>query len=240
MKIIFVLTCAFALACASTAEAQLFDKFKKKAEDIVKAPVSLSQEDATAGLKEALVKGISKGSDLVSKLDGYYKNPEIKIPFPPEAASVESKLRSVGLGKQADDVIVSVNRAAENAAVEAKDIFVDAIKAMTFQDALAIVRGNDNAATSYLQRTTTPKLVEKFTPIIKASLDKVNATKYWATAMNSYNAIPFVTKVNPDLTSYVTQKAIEGLFVMIAKEELAIRKDPAARTTDILRKVFGS
>ncbi len=240
MKTILVLACVIALACVSSAEAQLFDKFKKKAEDIIKSPSSLSQEDAAAGLREALVKGISKGADLVSQLDGYYKNPEIKIPFPPEAASVESKLRSVGLGRQADDVILSVNRAAEDAAVEAKNIFVDAIKAMTFQDALAIVRGNDNAATAYLQRTTTPKLVEKFTPIIKSSLDKVNATKYWATAMNSYNAIPFVTKVNPDLTSYVTQKAIEGLFVMIAKEELAIRKDPAARTTDILRKVFGS
>lgn len=241
MKLLLILTCSLTLASAYSAEAQIFDKFKKKAEDIIKQPSSaLSQEDAASGLREALINGISKGSDLVSKLDGYYKNPEIKIPFPPEAASIESKLRAVGLGKQADDVVLSINRAAEDAAKEAKDIFIDAIKAMTFQDALAIVRGDNNAATAYLQRTTTPKLTEKFTPIIKASLDKVNATKYWATAINSYNAIPLVKKMNPDLTSYVTQKAIEGLFTMIAKEELAIRKDPTARTSDILRKVFGS
>lgn len=240
MKKILALACALAIAGTPVTHAQLFDKFKKKAADIVKAPSSLSQQDATAGLKEALIQGIGKGTDIVSKLDGFYKNPEIKIPFPPEASAVESKLRSIGLGKQADDVVLSINRAAEDAAVEAKNIFVDAIKAMTFEDALAIVRGNDNAATAYLQRTTTPRLVEKFTPIIKTSLDKVNATKYWSTAINSYNKIPFVTKMNPDLTSYVTQKAIEGLFVMIAKEELAIRKDPGARTSEILRKVFGS
>lgn len=225
--------------CSSTASAQLFDKLKKQAQDVVKNPSSLTQEDAAAGLKEALIKGISNGADLVSRLDGYYKNPEIKIPFPAEAKQVESKLRSVGLGKQADDVILSVNRAAEDAATEAKPVFIAAIKGMTFSDALSIVRGDERAATTYLQRTTTPELVTKFTPIIKSSLEKVNATKYWETAMTSYNKIPFITKVNPNLTEYVTQKAIEGLFIMIAKEELAIRKDPAARTSELLKKVFG-
>ena len=225
--------------CTSTASAQLFDKLKKQAQDVVKNPSSLTQEDAAAGLKEALIKGISNGADLVSRLDGYYKNPEIKIPFPAEAKQVESKLRSVGLGKQADDVILSVNRAAEDAATEAKPVFIAAIKGMTFSDALSIVRGDERAATTYLQRTTTPELITKFTPIIKSSLEKVNATKYWETAMTSYNKIPFITKVNPNLTEYVTQKAIEGLFIMIAKEELSIRKDPAARTSELLKKVFG-
>lgn len=229
----------FVVLCTSTASAQLFDKLKKQAQDVVKNPSSLTQEDAAAGLKEALIKGISNGADLVSRLDGYYKNPEIKIPFPAEAKQVESKLRSVGLGKQADDVILSVNRAAEDAATEAKPVFIAAIKGMTFSDALSIVRGDERAATTYLQRTTTPELVTKFTPIIKSSLEKVNATKYWETAMTSYNKIPFITKVNPNLTEYVTQKAIEGLFIMIAKEELAIRKDPAARTSELLKKVFG-
>lgn len=229
----------FVVLCTSTASAQLFDKLKKQAQDVVKNPSSLTQEDAAAGLKEALIKGISNGADLVSRLDGYYKNPEIKIPFPAEAKQVESKLRSVGLGKQTDDVILSVNRAAEDAATEAKPVFIAAIKGMTFSDALSIVRGDERAATTYLQRTTTPELVTKFTPIIKSSLEKVNATKYWETAMTSYNKIPFITKVNPNLTEYVTQKAIEGLFIMIAKEELAIRKDPAARTSELLKKVFG-
>lgn len=225
--------------CTSTASAQLFDKLKKQAQDVIKNPSSLTQEDAAAGLKEALIKGISNGADLVSRLDGYYKNPEIKIPFPAEAKQVESKLRTVGLGKQADDVILSVNRAAEDAATEAKPVFIAAIKGMTFSDAVSIVRGDERAATTYLQRTTTPELVTKFTPIIKSSLEKVNATKYWETAMTSYNKIPFITKVNPNLTEYVTQKAIEGLFIMIAKEELSIRKDPAARTSELLKKVFG-
>lgn len=235
----FSLVLLLAVVCTSDASAQLFDKLKKQAQDVIKSPSSLSQEDAAAGLKEALIKGISNGADLVSRLDGYYKNPEIKIPFPAEAQNVESKLRSIGLGRQVDDAVLSINRAAENAAVEAKPIFIAAIKGMTFSDALAIVRGDERAATTYLQRTTTPELVTKFTPIIKASLEKVNATKYWETAMTSYNKIPFVTRVNPNLTEYVTQKAIEGLFIMIAKEELAIRKDPAARTSEILKKVFG-
>lgn len=233
------LVALFVVLCTSTTSAQLFDKLKKQARDVVKNPSSLSQEDAAAGLKEALIKGISNGADIVSRLDGYYKNPEIKIPFPAEAKQVESKLRSVGLGKQADDVILSLNRAAEDAATEAKPVFIAAIKGMTFSDAVAIVRGDERAATSYLQRTTTPELISKFTPIIKSSLEKVNATRYWETAMTSYNKIPFVTKVNPNLTEYVTQKAIEGLFMMIAKEELAIRKDPAARTSELLKKVFG-
>jgi hypothetical protein len=167
-------------------------------------------------------------------------NPEIKIPFPPEAISVETKLRSVGLGKQVDKAVLSINRAAEDAAKEAKPIFVAAIKGMSITDAIQIVTGKENAATEYLKRTTTIELKAKFEPVIRNSLNKVNATRYWSDVMNTYNKIPLVQKMNPDLTAYVTDRAIEGLFVMIAQEEFRIRKDPVARTTDLLKKVFGS
>lgn len=222
-----------------TATAQLFDKIGKEATKMLSGGSGLSQEDAAKGIKEALINGVTKGTDLVSKLDGYYKNPEIKIPFPPEAKKAENMLRSIGLGKQADDAILSMNRAAEDAAVGAKDIFVDAVKQMTIQDALSIIKGDTSAATNFLKRTTSAKLTEKFTPVIKKSLDKVDATKYWATAMNGYNRVPMVEKINPDLTAFVTQKAMDGLFSMIAKEEGLIRRDPLARTSEILKKVFG-
>ncbi len=191
------------------------------------------------GLKEALVKGISKGSDQVSQLDGYFKNPEIKIPFPPDVKKVENTLRDIGLGGEVDKFIMTLNRGAEDAAREAKPIFVSAIKSMTIQDAWAILKGEDNAATEYLKKTTSAQLKEKFKPVIQTSLSKVNATKYYSDLVSRYNKIPFVDKVNPNLDDYATDKAIEGLFVMIAKEEKSIRKDPVARTTELLKKVFG-
>ena len=200
---------------------------------------SFTEKEAADGIKEALVKGTGESVNLVAVMDGYFGNPEIKIPFPPEAKNIESKLRSVGLGSQVDKAILSINRAAEDAATEAKPIFVAAITGMSISDAIGIVKGADNAATQYLQKTTTPELKAKFLPVIKNSLDKVDATKYWKDVINAYNAIPFVQKMNPDLAAYVTDKAIEGLFVMIAKEELKIRKDPVARTTELLKKVFG-
>lgn len=191
------------------------------------------------GLKEALINGISKGSDLVSQLDGYFKNPEIKIPFPPDVKRVENTLRDIGLGGEVDKFIMTLNRGAEDAAREAKPIFVSAIRSMTIQDAWAILKGEDNAATEYLKRTTSAQLKEKFKPVIQTSLNKVNATKYYGDLVTRYNKIPFVEKVNPNLDDYATDKAIEGLFVMIAKEEKNIRQDPLARTTDLLKKVFG-
>lgn len=203
-------------------------------------PAGLTESDAAAGIREALIKGITEGVNIVSVVDGYFKNAEIKIPFPPEAANIESKLRAVGLGNQVDNAILSINRAAEDAAKEAKPIFVAAIKGLTISDAIGIVRGQENAATLYLQRTTTPELKTRFEPVINNSLSKVNATKYWSDLINTYNKIPFVEKMNPNLAGYVTDKAIEGLFVMIAREELKIRKDPVARTTELLKKVFGN
>ena len=201
---------------------------------------SFTEKEAADGIKEALVKGTGESVNLVAVMDGYFGNPEIKIPFPPEAKNIESKLRSVGLGSQVDKAILSINRAAEDAATEAKPIFVAAITGMSISDAIGIVKGADNAATQYLQKTTTPELKAKFLPVIKNSLDKVDATKYWTDLINAYNKIPLVQKMNPDLAAYVTDQAINGLFVMIAKEELKIRKDPLARTTELLKKVFGN
>jgi len=143
------------------------------------------------------------------------------------------------LGSKVDEVVLSINRAAEDAAKSAEQVFVGAIKGMTVSDAIQIVKGKNDAATQYLSKTTSPELRTKFRPIIKASLDKVDATRLWTDVINTYNQIPFVSKQNPDLTEYVTNKAIDGLFVMIAKEELKIRQNPAARTTEILKKVFG-
>ncbi len=149
---------------------------------------------------------------------------------------VESKLRAIGLGSQVDKAILSINRAAEDAAKEAEPIFVSAITGMSISDAIGIVRGEENAATQYLKKTTSAELKTKFQPVIKSSLDKVDATKYWTDLINTYNKIPLVQKMNPDLAAYVTDQAIAGLFVMIAKEELKIRKDPVARTTELLKR----
>ncbi|MTI29661.1 DUF4197 domain-containing protein, partial [Xanthovirga aplysinae] len=215
--------------------------FLKKVAKAVKGKnTGFSEGEASQGLKEALIKGTEKGVELVSKENGFLNRPEIKIPFPEDAIQVEKKLRAIGLGKEIDKVVTSLNRAAEHAAEEAKPIFVAAITSMTIKDAINIVGGPDDAATQYLNRTTSPELNNKFRPVIESSLEKVNATKYWEDVISRYNKIPLVKKVNPDLTEYVTQKAIEGLFVMIAKEEKAIRQDPVARTSAILKKVFGN
>ena len=200
----------------------------------------LSKEQVAAGLKEALNKGISTGSDQASKIDGYFKNPSIKIPFPTEAQKVEDKLRQIGLGNEVDKFVLTLNRAAEEAAKEAKPIFVNAITSMTIQDAWGILKGTDHEATEYLQRTTGSDLTAKFHPIIKNALSKTNATKYYSDLITTYNKIPFVQHMNPDLEGYATDKAIEGLFHLIALEEEKIRENPAARTTELLKKVFAA
>ncbi len=221
----------------SCSQAQFLKKVSKALESTNSA--GFTEAEAAEAIKQALINGTDKGVSTVSIIDGYFKNPEIKIPFPPEATAIESKLRSVGMGKQVDKAVLSINRAAEDAAKEAKPIFVAAIKGMSIKDAIAIVTGKENAATEYLKKTTTTELKVKFEPVIQNSLNKVNATRYWSDLMNTYNKIPLVQKMNPDLTAYVTDRAIEGLFIMIAKEELRIRKDPVARTTELLKKVFG-
>lgn len=235
MKKQLVLLLSFALFSGMATAQISLDKLKKA----VKGE-SLSTEEVAAGLKEALTNGASKGSDLVSQVDGYFKNAEIKIPFPPEVQKVETKLRQMGMGDQVDKFVLALNRGAEDAAKEAKPIFVTAIKQMTIQDAWSILKGEDDSATQYLKRTTTTQLTEKFKPVIQKSLEKTNATKYYKDLVTTYNKIPMVQKVNPNLDDYATEKAISGLFVMVAKEEKSIRDNPTARTTELLKKVFSA
>lgn len=238
MEKIFTLVLCGALMCACTT-AQL-NKTLGSVSDALNSSTALTSDEVGAGLKEALKKGISKGADQVSQLDGYFKNPKIKIPFPPEVKKVETKLRQLGMGNQVDRFVMTLNRGAEDAANGAKPIFISAITSMTIQDAWNILKGEENAATNYLKRVTSEQLLAKFRPVMKNSLDKVNATKYYSDIVNTYNKVPFVQKVNPDLEEYATQKAVDGLFFMIAKEEKNIREDPIARTTELLKKVFGA
>jgi hypothetical protein len=200
----------------------------------------LTSDQVASGLKEALIKGITSGSNQASALDGYFKNPQIKLPFPPDVKKVEDKLRQIGLGNEVDKFVMTLNRGAEEAAKEAKPIFISAIRSMTINDAWGILKGKDDEATQYLIRTTSAQLKNSFMPVIKAALDKTNATKYYTDLVTTYNKIPFVDKVNDDLEGYATDKAIEGLFLLIADEEKEIRKDPLARTSEILKKVFAA
>lgn len=199
----------------------------------------LSNADITKGLKEALNVGTKNATGKASKVDGYYKNNLIKIPFPSEAKDMRSTLLKMGMKKQVDDFEKQLNRAAEDAATKAAPIFLAAITKMTINDGLTILRGKDDEATQYLKKTTSAELSKQFRPIIAASLKKVQITKYWNPLFTTYNKVPFVKKVNPSLDDYVTQRAIEGLFKLVAQEETKIRKDPAARISDILKKVFG-
>lgn len=200
---------------------------------------NLSETDIAKGLKEALDVGTKNAVSSVSKTDGFFKNPKVKIPFPPEVKKVETSVRKLGLNKQADDFIVALNRAAEDAAKSATPIFADAIKNMTLNDAKSILKGNETAATEFMKGKTSADLTSKFKPIVQQSMQKVQVTKYWKPIATKYNQLPMTQKVNPDLEKYVTEKAIEGLFKMIAEEEIKIRKDPAARISDLLKSVFG-
>lgn len=198
-----------------------------------------TDSEINSGLKQALEYGTSYASGELSKEDGYFGNIAVKILFPDEAKKVENTLRSLGLGSVCDQVILSVNRAAEDAAKEAKPIFVDAIKQMTITDVKNILLGQNDAATQYFEGKTTSSLESKFKPVIQSSLDKVGATKYWSDVITRYNKVPLVTPIEADLSTYVTKKAIDGLFHEIAIEELKIRESAAARSTFLLQKVFG-
>lgn len=198
----------------------------------------ITDGDIQNGLREALQKGLINGVNVVSKENGYFKNPKIKIPWPDDVKKVETRLRSMGLDNQVDKVVLTLNRAAEEAATKAKPIFLNAIKQLTFADAMNILKGENNAATEFLRRVTTNQLTAEFRPVIDNALQSTNGTKYWGEIISIYNKIPLVEKVNSDLTGFVTTKAMDGLFTMVAKEELKIRKDPVARTTDLLKKVF--
>jgi hypothetical protein len=223
-------------ACTSTQITQTISGRSKSAD--YEKP--LTSYEVSEGLKEALVKGITSGANQASAVDGYFGNPRITIPFPPDVKKVEDKLRQVGLGKEVDKFVLTLNRGAEAAAKEAIPIFTDAIKAMTIEDAWAVLNGNEDAATQYLLRTTREPLRTKFKPVIQSALQKVNATKYYSDLINTYNKIPFVENVNPSLDDYAAEKALDGLFLLVADEEKKIRQDPVARTTDLLVRVFGS
>ncbi|NHN26883.1 DUF4197 family protein [Flavobacterium jejuense] len=198
----------------------------------------LSQLDIANGLKEALDNGIDKQVTKLTATDGFFKNDLVKILLPEELQKVDKGLRDIGLSKLADEGLKVLNRAAEDAVKEATPIFVDAVKQMTFNDAKNILMGNNRAATSYLEGTTSNALYDKFNPVIKSSFTKVGADKVWTNIITKYNSIPFVNKVNPDLTDYTTNKAMEGVFKMIAVEEGNIRTKLSSRTSDLLKKVF--
>ncbi|MCZ8090527.1 MAG: DUF4197 domain-containing protein [Flavobacterium sp.] len=194
--------------------------------------------DIAGGLKEALNNGISKQVTKLTAVDGFFKNEMVKILLPQELQKVDKTLRQIGMGSLADEGLKVLNRAAEDAVKESTPIFVDAVKNMSFKDAKNILMGNENAATNYLQNSTTTALYSKFNPVIKNSFTKVGADKIWSQIITKYNSVPLVKKVNPDLTDYTTTKALEGVFKMIAIEEKNIRTDINSRTTTLLQKVF--
>jgi len=198
----------------------------------------LTNTEITNGLREALNVGTNNATGSASKINGFLSNPLIKIPFPPEVKIVESKARQYGMGSQVDRFVSTMNKAAEEASKQAAPVIINAIKGMTITDGLTILQGGDNAATNFLQNRTSAELTSKFSPIVKAAMNKVELTKFWNPIINAYNRIPGVSRKNPNLEQYVTQKALEGLFKLIAQEETKIRKDPASRVTDILRRVF--
>ncbi len=200
---------------------------------------SLTTAEVVDGLKTALEVGTDSATSKLSSLNGFYADAMVKILMPPEAENVEKTLRNVGLGSVVDKAVLSMNRAAEDASKSVGNIFINAIKQMTIQDAFGILRGGNTAATNYLKEKTTDQLTAAFKPIISKSLDNTSATKYWSDVFTTYNR--FSNKpVNTDLTAYVTQKALDGLFYKIGLEEQQISQDPAARVKDILKKVFGN
>jgi len=202
---------------------------------------ALSNDEIIAGLKEALSQGATNSSGKLSTVDGFFKDAAVKILMPEQVQKVEKKMRTFGMGKMVDNAILSMNRAAEDASKSAAPIFLNAIKGMSVSDALNILRGTDTAATGYLKKSTTNPLTEAFRPIVEESLKKVDATKYWKDVFETYNKLPTTfKKVNTDLSGHVTDKALGGLFYQVALEEQKIRKDPAARVTDVLKKVFAN
>jgi hypothetical protein len=201
----------------------------------------VTEAEAAGGIREALAQGVEKGISLLNRTDGFFGHTLYKLLLPPDAKKIENTLRDLGFGKKVDQAILQINRAAEDAVGYAAPIFGDAIREMTIMDAINIVRGPRDAATQYFRSKTTDRLIAAFSPVVRNSLDKLNATRYYADIVNLYNSFPTtINQINPDLPSYVVGKAVDALFDLIAKEELNIRENPLARTTELLRKVFGS
>jgi hypothetical protein len=239
-RIIQLLSCIVLLSTFSACEStQQIIKTIEQNYPAAAGSGQLSTADIVAGLKQALEVGAQNSGSQLSALDGFFKNAAIKILLPEEAQKVEKTLRDLGMGSLVDKAVLSLNRAAEDATKSAAPIFVDAIKTMTISDALGILKGGDFAATNYLKTKTTSSLISAFKPVIQTSLDKVSATKYWTDVFTTYNKFA-TNKINPDLSGFVTDKAITGIFYQVGLEEQKIRKDPVARVTDLLKKVFGS
>ncbi|MDP1801121.1 MAG: DUF4197 domain-containing protein [Bacteroidota bacterium] len=243
---------SFVLFSFSVSSQSMMEKLKQKKDSIEKAArekanavvsgttaPALTNEEVIKGLKEALTVGTNNSSGVASKLDGFYKNPKIFIPWPEEAKDMKVKLTKMGMSKKIAEFETSLNRAAEEAALKAAPVFIDAITNMSLSDGFAILKGVDTAATNYLRKTTYTPLKAKFLPVVKEAVAKVKVTSYWKPLATAYNKLPGVKKQNPDLDEYVTNKAINGLMLLIAEEEIKIRKDPIARVTDLLKKVFG-
>jgi hypothetical protein len=246
-KLIFFFFCilsfskGFSQKDSTVKNSSIFGKIQKALPSIPGSPGSLSNADIVSGLKEALNVGAKNSTGKLSAVDGFFKDAAVKVLMPPEAQKVEKTLRSLGAGKLVDDAILSLNRAAEDASKSAAPIFLNAIKSMSIQDAMGILKGKDSSATAYLRKATTADLTKAFRPIIDSSLQKVDATKYWSDVFSTYNSLPTTfKKVNTDLSSYVTSRALNGIFYYVAEEEKKIRLHPEARVNDILKKVFAN
>ena len=252
-----VLLAILIIASAMTGRAQSLNQLIKKADKVMQGPkqtnptaakttgsgllgTNLSNADIVNGLKEALNVGTKNASAKLNTTNGFFSNQLVKIVLPQDVKNIESTLRSFGFNSLCDKLIMSLNRAAEDASGKAIPIFANAIMAMSITDGVNILRGGNNAATEFLKRTTTASLTSAFRPVIESSLRKVNATTYWNEVFKTYNKLPITKKkVNTDLTAYVTERALNGLFISVAEEEANIRKNPAAQVTGLLQKVFG-
>lgn len=235
MKKFYFLLLAVSLSAATDAQS-IFNKAK----DALSGKSNITEQEAGNGIKEALNNGITSAVSQLNKPDAFFKSEIYKVLLPPEARKMEKTLRSIGMGKMADDAIEAINRGAEDAVGFAIPIFIDAIRQMTITDALKLIKGGKNSITEYFRSKTSAKLKEAFIPVINTSLEKTNATKYYSDAVTHYNKVPMVKKMNPDLADHVADKTLFALFDRISVEEANIRNNPAARTSDLLKKVFGS
>jgi hypothetical protein len=242
MKLRIPLICGFLLVSA-TAPLPSYSGLQDLFNGAMKAlgvNQGLTEEDIVKGLKQALEIGTNNAIALVSRNNGYFKNPEIKIPLPDNVQKAEKFIRGIGFSRQVDDFELSMNRAAERAAPKAKAIFWDAIKNMSFSDARSILSGPEDAATSYFRQKTSPLLHSDFKPIVNQAMSEVGVTRTYQSVEQKMRPLPFIGSMSVDLDEYVTDKALDGLFLMLAEEEKKIRQDPAARVTVLLKKVFGS
>ena len=232
----FLLVLLATILVANSEAQSIFDKAKKT---FSKNSSNITEEEAGFGVKEALNNGINSAVSFLNKPDAFFKNDLYKVLLPPDAKKMEKTLRDIGMGKMADDAIEAINRGAEDAVGYATPIFVDAIKLLTVTDALKLVSGGKNSITDFFREKTSAKLKAAFMPVIDKSLERTNATKYYGDAVARYNKVPLVKKMNPDLSDHVAEKTLFALFDRIAVEEANIRSNPAARTSDLLKKVFG-